>query len=76
MVANFAFTTALSRATIRDINNADSEFTHEITGSNFSCRDFDQENSAGTLVLDVATFDLAVPILGTVDIISEFTLDD
>lgn len=74
---NFAFTTATSRATIRDSGNTqDATFMHEITGANFSCRDFNKENSAGTLVLDVPTFDLEVPVFGVVDFISEFSLDD
>lgn len=74
---NFAFTTGLSQATIEDFGNSpDATFFHEVTGAGFSCRDFDQENSAGTLVLDVPTFDLEVPVLGTVDFISSFVLDD
>jgi len=47
-----------------------------ISGENLSCRDFNKENSAGSLVLAVPTFDLEVPVLGVVDFISEFFLDD
>lgn len=74
---NFAFTTGTSRATVNDFaNSPGATFMHETHGTNFSCRDFAKENSAGTLVLEVPTLDLSVPVLGTVDFISEFTLDD
>jgi hypothetical protein len=73
----FAFTTGISRGIIVDFaNQADQTFMHEITGTNFSCRDWAEEDSAGTLVLDVPTLDLEVPILGPQDFISAFSLDD
>jgi len=64
---------ALSRATILDVDNTpDANFTHELSGENFSCRNWIQENGPGRLVIALPTLH---GLVGA-DMISVFVFDD
>lgn len=75
--APFALNTVLGRAVILDSANiAGNTVTAERTGENFDCSTWTQEDGPGRFVLLAPLIDFDTGLLGLVDGIAAFTLDD
>lgn len=76
-VVPLALTSATAIATILDRNNiAGNVLEVSERGQNFSCTEWTEENGPGTLVLGAPLLDLDTGVIGFVDIINVFRLDD